>query len=118
MNIYWISFVGPSGALGVVITDSTSPLEALDRATRLGQNPGGEAMIVTVPDEPEVLAEIGQYPRDTLILPEVLLAGGAIRAGDAGAPDPARGPPVQVDMVCGPCNPGQAERSSSDPAAG
>jgi hypothetical protein len=103
-TIYWISFVANNESLGVVITEAGSSMSALERVTALGQNPGGEAAIVEIPNEPEFLEEVGRYPRDVLIAPDVLLAGGAIRAGDMGEPDPARGPPIRVDMVCDPCN--------------
>lgn len=111
MRTYWISFVASGIAQGVVIVEAASPREALERVTRLGQNPGGEAMVVEVPDEPDAVEEVGMYPRDELLSPEDLLTAGAIRVGDAGEHDPEKGPPVQVTMVCEPCNEARVPRA-------
>lgn len=112
MHLYWLSFVAPGrGSLGVVVTEAASARDAHEKVTRLGQNPGGEAMIIEVPDEPAAVEEVGKYPRDVLLTPEVLRAGGAIRAKDAGPYDPEKGPPVVVEYVCGDCNEDQVPRA-------
>lgn len=58
LHTYWLSFVGPSGSLGVIITESASTREALSKVSSLGLNPGGEAMVIEIPDEPEAVAEV------------------------------------------------------------
>lgn len=48
MNTYWMSFSNPNiarGFLGVIITDATSPHEALQKTRKMGLNPGGEVKI-------------------------------------------------------------------------
>jgi hypothetical protein len=108
MKTYWLSFVatvdGRDKALGVVVTDASSSIEAFEQVTKLGLNPGGEVMIVEVPDEPEAQAEVAKFQKDCLLDPESLLAAGCVKKGDAGDYDPSK-PPVNVSSVCEECNP-------------
>ena len=67
MPEYWISFASEDSHLGVVILQAASAEEALDGATRLNLNPGGEAMIVELPP-----GEESELPRNELISLESL----------------------------------------------
>lgn len=108
VKTYWLSFVGlvdgQEHALGVVITEAISDTEAVQKISALGLNPGGEVLILEVPDEPEAQAEIAKFPKDTLLDPKTLLAAGCIKKGDVGEFDPTK-EPVKVSTVCAECNP-------------
>lgn len=47
--MYWISFASDTGPLGVAIVEAETGAEALNVASRLKLNPGGQAMIVEIP---------------------------------------------------------------------
>jgi hypothetical protein len=46
---WWLSFSQPTGFLGVVITEGRTLRAALERAHRVGANPGGECYGFPVP---------------------------------------------------------------------
>lgn len=52
----YISFVGKSGFKGACIIDADDPIVALEKATELGCNPGGQAAFFKIdPPDPQYL---------------------------------------------------------------
>lgn len=69
MTLYWISFAGDQGLLGVVLVDADDAAAALEAATAGGVNPGGEALVLPLPvadDNPQAVLTRA-LPRLTLL---------------------------------------------------
>lgn len=82
MNTYWISFAKDK-CVGICIVDGISEKDALQRATNLDINPGGEALIVRMDlGKQECPDEIERLGKDKLIAPDSLMAIGYSRRGD------------------------------------
>jgi len=73
--IWWLSFAGEQGNLGVAIVEADEFANAVSRAHDLGINPGGQVRGVLVPeDEPEALAEVKKLGFNRLISTDELKA--------------------------------------------
>lgn len=79
--LYYISFATDDEFLGAVFTQGDGPHAVLERLARLGINPGGEALVIEVPDE-----GLSDVPMDVL---DVLLSRIVL--------EELTGPAVQVD---------------------
>ncbi len=67
--MFWLSFVGEDGPLGVTVVHADSSVDAVERAHQLGLNPGGEVLSVEIPAE---CAEYHLRYLDRLSTPEEL----------------------------------------------
>src|SRR5437764_82414 len=77
MNTYWISFVKGDNEdeknVGVCIVDAANKKAAVKKATALGINPGGEAMLWKLdPLSEATIEEINKWGKNRLISPEDL----------------------------------------------
>ena len=65
--LWYISFASETGFLGTTVVEADSPPAALQEATRLGINPGGEAAIWWLAERDDgTIAEIAKF-RDRLV---------------------------------------------------
>ncbi len=65
--LWYISFASETGFLGATVVEADSPPAALQEATRLGINPGGEAAIWWLAERDDgTIAEIAKF-RDRLV---------------------------------------------------
>lgn len=78
--MYYISFATDDGFLGATVVEASSSESALEEATRLGINPGGEAAILEVPEGFE--NEARQMLNRLVGLDEMLTQHGGKRHGD------------------------------------
>jgi hypothetical protein len=64
MKLFYISFATDTDFLGATVIDGLSETSALDIATNLGLNPGGQAAIIEIPtklwEAPDVKPMIGK----------------------------------------------------------
>jgi len=102
MPYFYISFATDEGFLGATVVRATDADGALSVASEKGLNPGGEAMIVEVPEqaesEPDMLAMI-----DRLVGKNEMLANGGTRHGDL-SPEKRAAIEAAADRVCQSCN--------------
>jgi hypothetical protein len=75
---WWLSFA-TGGFVGVAIVRAETADLAIKRATELGINPGGEVLVVALPDDAMADAEISQWGVDRLISKAELDAGGYVQ---------------------------------------
>lgn len=96
LKTYWLSFVKNHVNAGCCMVDAQGPSHAVSRATELGINPGGEVAIMELPADAE---DLQNWPKDTLIPREQLVAHGYQRVGDRQIP---------AEVICEDCNRGVA----------
>lgn len=105
MNTYWISFVENSHSpraksLGCCIVDGDDPELALQRASNLGINPGGEAMLFPITnDSPDLFF----FKRDTFISAEELKEIGYSQFADI-PEEKWKDAAGKFDTICEKCN--------------
>jgi len=59
MASFWLSFSDPDKPrgfrrMGVIVTDGRDGVDAVNRTHGMGINPGGEVLMVALPDQPRV----------------------------------------------------------------
>jgi len=81
MAYFYISFATDEGFRGATVVEAYSEEDALEEATKLNLNPGGEAAILEIPPDivsnPDMLAM-----RNRLVGKDEMLANGAKRQAD------------------------------------
>lgn len=69
---FWLSFSGDGINLGCCIVDASDKTLAVIKAHNLGINPGGEVMIIEMPDTDKAREEVRFFGKDRLISREEL----------------------------------------------
>ena len=82
-TLFYISFATDEGFRGATVVEAMDEFDAIATTTVLGINPGGEAVIIELPQDlpPETRAQMLCY-KDRLVSKEELMADGARRHGD------------------------------------
>lgn len=114
--MFYLSFITPTppdncrpgdGCLGVCVVDGDTMVAALAEATRLGINPGGEAMGLHIPvRSADELPEDGRSYYQRLVPVSELRANGARTLGQLEDADPDFAEAIKgnAEHVCACCN--------------
>lgn len=78
---FFVSFATRDAFLGATIVEASSPQEAIEVATMLGRNPGGEGAVLHIPAEARNEPDFAVY-RTKLVGRGEALAMGGERLGD------------------------------------
>lgn len=81
MNQYYISFASPNKFLGSTVVEAKDEEHAIEVATSLGRNPGGDVTILLIPPDIYDAPDLKVY-RTKLVGEEEALALGGERLGD------------------------------------
>jgi hypothetical protein len=102
--LYWISFCGDSGFLGVAIVEGRSMIGAVEESNRRGINPGGEVAVFEIPSL-EYQNQARPYCNRLLQREELARIFGPLSTGAAVTNDmlEAAGPERSA-IVCQKCN--------------
>lgn len=108
MRYFYISFATGAGFLGATIVKADDAQDALVEASFRGLNPGGEAMIIEVPDRIEAEPDFKML-FNRLASRAELAASGARRKADL---PPALNETIEdaAEFVCADCNTPGARR--------
>lgn len=99
---FFISFATRDAFLGATVVEARSPQEAVEVATMLGRNPGGEAAVLCVPDKARSMLDLAAY-RTKLVKRDEALALGGQRLGDM-PEDVREAIESAADWLCEDCN--------------
>jgi hypothetical protein len=107
MGLWYISFATDKACLGCTFVDGSDAEDALANATRLGINPGGEAVMLELPSnygktEPSK-SELAAF-KNRLVLEEEILARGGKKHKDV-EPELRAILEDKALRICGDCNP-------------
>lgn len=102
--LWYISFVEDETFAGATVVEAVSAEHAIMVATARGLNPGGEALVIEVPEEAEDEPDV-QAMRNVLFNKEQMTTQGGRRLADL--PDEMQDVIEQeATMICGKCNDG------------
>ncbi len=73
LKLYWFSFAGKNGNLGICIVEAKNKELAHEKTHELKINPGGEALIVEMKGE-EAMKEAKEFEKNRLYTPKEMRA--------------------------------------------
>lgn len=76
MPLFYISFAGDDGFRGATVVGAENEGAACDEARKRGINPGGQAVIIKIPDEEETNPEVMSMLNRLIGKKELIDAGG------------------------------------------
>ena len=85
MTYWYISFASETSFLGATIVEGSSAEDAIQNATKLGLNPGGEAALLRIPGGEDCMSDSGCLAMHNKLLNEEEmhnLPGGSVRYED------------------------------------